>query len=421
MEKLLHFIWKNRLILSTELETTSGESLEIIDPGIHNTDAGPDFFNAKIKIGNTLWVGNVEVHTYSSDWMKHNHQDNNAYDSVILHVVKHCDSDIYRNNGEAIPQYIIKYPESINVNYQYLLHADSSVFCLNHIPEIPPVFISSWLAVLQSERLEQKMIHIENLLDQCKNDWEEVLYIILVRYFGSGINSDAFERLARSIPLTVMLKQADSIFRLEALFFGQSGLLSEEDVIDEYYIQLRKEYLFLKQKYGLKFIEKELFKSFRIRPNGFPEMRIAQLAAVYHKHAQLFSAVLNTDKIEDLMELLSSHPSSHWETHYNFKKKTIPKKKTLGSKMIQTLIINAIIPVLFTYGKSKGNSVISEKALHFLESLPCEENKIISEWKSIGIDAQNAAESQALLQLKQQYCDAKKCLFCRIGRFILCK
>ena len=421
MEKLLHFIWKNRLILSNELETTSGESLEIIDPGIHNTDAGPDFFNAKIKIGNTLWVGNVEVHTYSSDWMKHNHQDNNAYDSVILHVVRHCDSDVYRNNGEAIPQYIIKYSESINVNYQYLLHADSSVFCLNHIPEIPTVFISSWLAVLQSERLEQKMVHIVNLLEQCKNDWEEVLYIVLVRYFGSGINSDAFERLARSIPLTVMLKQADSIFRLEALFFGQSGLLSEEDVFDEYYIQLRKEYLFLKQKYSLKSIEKELFKSFRIRPNGFPEMRIAQLAAVYYRHAQLFSAVLNTNKIEDLMELLSSHPSSYWETHYNFKKKTISKKKTLGSKMMQTLIINAIIPVLFTYGKSKGNPVISEKALHFLESLPCEENKIISEWKSVGIDAQNAAESQALLQLKQQYCNAKKCLFCRIGRFILCK
>ena len=336
-------------------------------------------------------------------------------------MVKYFDSEIYRSNGEAIPQYIIKYSESIDINYQYLLHAESSIFCLDHIAEIPSVFISSWLAFLQSERLEQKTVHILNLLEQCKNNWEEVLYIVLVRYFGSGINSDAFERLARSIPLTIMLKQTDSLFRLEALFFGQSGLLSDKDVVDDYYIQLRTEYLFLKHKYSLKHIEKELFKSFRIRPNGFPEMRIAQLSAVYHKHAQLFSAILNTDKTDGLMELLSSYPSTYWETHYNFKKEAIPKKKALGSKMMQTLIINAIIPVLFTYGKDKGNPVISEKALHFLESLPCENNRITSEWKSIGIDAQNAAESQALIQLKQQYCSVKKCLFCRIGRFILCK
>lgn len=421
MEKLLHFIWNNRLFFTNNMKTVSGESLEVIDSGIHNTDAGPDFFNAKIKIGNTLWAGNVELHTYSSDWLKHNHQNDKLYDSVILHVVRYCDADIHRTNKEAIPQYVIEYPESIDQNYRYLLHSDSSIFCINHIREIPSVFIASWLAFLQSERLEQKTTHILNLLQQCKNDWEEVLYVIFVRYFGSGINNDAFERLARSIPWVVILKHADSLFRLEALFFGQSGLLEDENNRDDYFVRLRKEYLFLKQKYTLKQLEEKNFRSFRIRPNGFPEMRIAQLSAVYHQRARLFSFILDAHTITDLMNLFSCTPSPYWETHYNFKKETSSKKKTLGNKMIQILIINVVIPVLFAYGKNKNNIAVSERALHFLEFLPYEDNKITAEWKTIGIHAQNAAESQALIQLRQQYCNLKKCLYCRIGKFLLCK
>lgn len=419
-ERLLHYVWKHKLFLSEQMETVYGDPVSIIDIGLHNFDAGPDFFNAKIRIGKTFWAGNVEIHNRSSDWYDHKHHINPIYNTVILHVVKQYDRDIFRSNGELIPQIILSYPDRITENYDWLLNSDNKIPCALHLPEIPSISIISWLGVLLTERLEDKTERIFRLLRSFDNNWESVLYITLGRYFGTGINGDSFERLTRSLPFTCLLRHRDSQLQTDALLFGQAGMLSGE-IEDDYFRELKKEYLFLKHKYELQSIDPDCWKAHRLRPYGFPELRIAQFSAFYCQNSGLFSRITEANTLSELYELFRIKPFHYWTDHYHFGDKTALHSVLIGDTLIKTIQINVFIPVIFAYGIFSGRTELSEKALALSEELPPENNFIIRKWKACGINASNASDSQSLIQLKKEYCDLKKCLYCRIGREILLK
>ncbi|MDR1633074.1 MAG: DUF2851 family protein [Dysgonamonadaceae bacterium] len=422
METLLHYVWKYKLYESTNLLTNSGKRFEIIDPGVYNSNAGPDFFNAKIKMDDKVWAGNIEMHTIASDWYKHRHYEDVAYNSVVLHVVEYLDvPDIFDSSQRVIPQWEMKIPDQIKANYQFLLDSDLSVPCLNKIREIPEIYFSDWESALLTERLERKTNALLQLLNEYKDDWNEVFYITLARNFGFGINNDAFERLAKSLPLKIILKHHDSPLQSEALFLGQAGLLEDENPKDEYYTKLRKEYFFLRKKYKLKTLEPYIFKNLRIRPNNFPHIKILQLAGIIGKKQGLFSKILETINDDELHSLFVSELSEYWLTHYHFEKVSVKKTKYLGLQAKEILLINVIVPLFFAYGKKKQSEQYTERAIRLLESLKPEKNYIITMFSRAGISAANAGDTQALIQLKREYCEKKKCIFCRIGHQLLTK
>lgn len=417
-ESILHYVWQNKLFAAHDLKTTEGEKLEIIDVGRNNTDAGPDFFNAKIRIGDTLWAGNVEIHTWSTDWYKHNHQTDKAYDSVILHVVLHADSEVYRTDGDRIAQLELNYPRQIDTNYEQLFSQQKWIPCSDKINLVPSVFIQSWKNALLTERLEQKTSSIEKLLAEKNKNWEEAFYITLARNFGFGTNSQAFESLAKSLPLSVIGKHKDNIIQLEALLFGQSGLLylSKQD---DYSLNLKKEYDFLKTKYGLSPIAGTQWKLLRLRPDNFPYLRIAQFAALIHNSTKLFSKIVESANIEYIRKLFESEPSSYWKSSYLFANKSSIHVKKLGAQSINGILINTVVPFLFCYANHRNNEDLKNKAFLFLDEIPCERNSIINGWSKLGLKSESAFDSQALIQLKMKYCDEKKCLCCRIGHKVL--
>lgn len=420
METLLHYVWKHKLYESGIFQTSEGISFEVIDPGIYNSCAGPDFFNAKIKIEDKVWAGNIEIHTASSEWYKHKHEKDKAYNSVILHVVEKMDMpEILDESGRSIPQWQMKIPNHVEINYLFLLNSDSSIPCLENLSEIPEIYLSDWKNALLIERLERKTNFLLQLLADYQNDWNEVFYIILARNFGFGINNDAFERLAKSLPLKIVLKHQNSILQVEALFLGQAGLLKEEDIADEYYQKLRTEYLFLQNKYGLKPLDVYIFKSLRIRPNNFPHIKIVQLASLVRKKQGLFSDILNLSDWDEFRSLFISDFDEYWLTHYHFEKTSARKPKQLGAQAVHVLVINTIIPLFFAYGKKKNTEAFEKKAIHLLESGKPEKNFIITLLSRAGIKIENAGDSQAMIQLKREYCEKRKCIFCRIGHKLL--
>jgi hypothetical protein len=422
METLLHYVWKYKLYESTNLVTNDGKVLEFIDQGVYNSDAGPDFFNAKIKIDGAIWAGNIEIHTMASDWYKHRHYEDKAYNSVVLHVVEFLDvPEVFDQSRRLIPQWIMKIPESIKANYQFLLGNDLSVPCLSKIREIPEIYLSDWKNALLTERLERKTNTLLQLLDTYKDDWNEVFYITLARNFGFGINNDAFERLAKSLPLKLVLRHQDAPAQIEALFLGQAGLLENENTENEYYTKLRKEYFFLQKKYKLKTLEPYIFKSLRIRPHNFPHIKILQLAEIVSKKQGLFSQILEITEDEKLHSLFVSNLSEYWLTHYHFEKTSVKKNKYLGLQAKQILLINAVVPLFFAYGKKKNLEQHTERAIRLLESLKPENNFIVTLFSRAGIHTANACDTQALIQLKREYCEKKKCIYCRIGHQLLIK
>jgi hypothetical protein len=410
------------LYVPDAFKTLDGIALEIIDPGTYNSDAGPDFFNAKIKFDGKLWAGNIEIHTHSSDWYKHKHDSDKAYNSVILHVVEWMDDeDIRDESGRSIPQWTMKIPGHIQENYLYLLNKDYSVPCLERINEIPEIYLSDWKNALLTERLERKTNTIFQLLEDYNDDWNEVFYIVLARNFGFGINNDAFERLAKGLPLKYILKHSDSPSQVEALFLGQAGLLEEDTIADDYYRLLQQEYRFLSKKYELQKLESSIFKSLRIRPNNFPHVKIVQLAGFIGKKQSLFSQILETTGIKNFQSLFFSDVSDYWETHYHFEKISPKRKKRLGLSAVNILLINTVVPILFAYGKKKDRMLFMEKAFELLEAIPPEDNSIVNSYTRAGMKAVHAGDSQALIQLKREYCEQKKCIFCRIGHKLLSK
>ncbi len=398
----------------TELKTTAGEPLEILAPGRRNTDAGPDFFNARIKIGETVWAGNVEVHLRASDWNRHIHDKDKAYDNVILHVVGADDKSVVRTTGQPLPAFEMRYNPQLEARYDALLQSADWIPCGHRAANIALFRIKHFLSRLLVERLEQKSAQINDTLAATRNDWHEAFHQLLFRAFGFGVNALPFELLAKSIPPAAIAKQRASLLQIEALLFGQAGLLND-DLPDDYHAALKKEYLFLRNKYSLKPIEPHLWKFLRIRPSNFPTIRIAQLAQLLSRPVDISEQVLAFGSISELQALFAVQASDYWNTHYHFGKESKKQPKPLGKSSAQRIIINLIVPYLFAYGKAHANEPLCEKALAILETLPPESNHIIAGWKHLGIAPENAFYAQSLIQLKTAYCNSKQCLSCAIG------
>jgi hypothetical protein len=415
-EEFLQYIWQNRLFTTNQLQTVEGDRLEIIDQGRKNTNSGPDFFNAKIKLNETTWAGNIEIHKAASDWQKHQHTNNKAYDNVILHVVETADTSIARSNGEIVPTLILSYPEQLKHNYQNLINAQTWIACENQFHKIDPILLQLGFNRLMIDRLETKTQAIVELLEQNNNNWEETFFQLLARMFGFKVNAVPFELLAKSLSIKTLLKHKNNLFQLEALLFGNSGLLNQQLLGDEYYLRLRDEYSFLYKKYNLKGIEGHLWKFMRLRPPNFPTIRISQLAALIYQSEGLFSKILDIESTEKLKQLFRVKASEYWDKHYNFNKASKnTQAKELGDTAAHILIINVIVPFLFVYGEKQNKPRLKNRALGFLENLPAESNSVISKWAKLGVQARSAFDSQALLQLKNYYCESKKCLNCQLG------
>lgn len=418
MEDILHYVWKFKLY-DNDLKTTDGEPIEVIDVGMSNTNEGPDFFNAKVKIGDKLWAGNIEIHTSSDEWVKHNHHNSKAYDSVILHIVKKANCEVFNSEGRSIPQCEIHYPTYIDENYEFLIHSNIDIPCSNSLTTLDSFLIRSWMSTLLIERLERKAKDIERHLQHFTNSWEDVFYVLLSRNFGFGLNADIFERLALSLPLKYIRKHGNNLLQIEALLFGQAGMLEGEKILDDYHNLLLKEYEFLKTKYELHPLDKYLFRSMRSRPSAFPQIRIAQLAALLHSSHGLFSKITETDDIGKIRLMFHVNTSEYWQTHYTFGSTSAKKSKYLGDNSLDIILINSVSPILFAYGKHTANETLCERALDFLEKISAEKNTITKSFARHGMPLINAADSQALIQLKREYCEKKKCLYCRIGHKLL--
>ena len=414
MEQLLHYVWKHKIFPLKELKTTTGQQVEVIDTGLANTDAGPDFFNAKLKLDGVLWIGNIEIHERSSDWFKHGHHTDAGYNSVILHIASEIDTEISRSNGERIPQIQLICPEAVRTNYKELLETDSYPPCYRIIPSLPPFTAHSWMTALQMERFEQKATLLNERLKRCQGNWEDAFFITLARNFGFGLNGDAFETWAHRLPFRAVDKHRNDLFQIEAIFFGQAGILEDSDG-DGYYLRLKKEYTYLQHKFGLIPMDASLWRFLRLRPANFPHIRIAQLACLYHRAYGLLSRIMETETLQGVRDILKGGTSEYWLTHYTFGGSSPSRPKTLSNTSLDLLIINTVVTFLYAYGLHKGNRVLCARAGSFLEELKAENNYITRMWEQCGMKASNAADSQALIQLKKEYCDKKKCLYCRIG------
>ncbi len=421
-EDFLHYIWKFRYFIGTDLKTTSGEKLDIIHVGIHNKNAGPDFENAKIRIGNTLWAGNVEIHLRSSDWSRHQHQIDKAYDSVILHVVGKHDQRIFRSDGSEIPVFTLNslISEKVTANYIRLMEGGINwIPCEKLITMVDIFHISSWLSRILIERMEDKTRLVEDILHEVKGSWDDAFYIMLARNFGFKTNSIPFEMLARSLPRQILGRYQNKPLQIEALVFGQAGFLTGK-FKDEYPGILKKEYLFLKKKHSLIPIDKYLWKYMRLRPNNFPTIRLAQFAALVIKSNHLFSKILGERDIRLVVSLFKELPlNSYWNSHFRFDAECRDLSPALGEQSVNNILINTVSVFMFAFGKKTGTNIYISRSISLLENLPPETNGMITRFKEMGVRSQNAYYSQSLMQLKKSYCDEKKCLSCGIGAKIL--
>lgn len=418
----MQYVWKHRLWRSEDMVTNTGKKVRVVDPGLLNTDAGPDFFNAKIEIDGHMWVGNVEMHYRATDWKRHHHDSDKAYDSVILHVVAKDDAPVRRTNGELIPQLVLEVSPQFNADYASLVGATIEVPCAEKIKQVPHLTIVEWVEGLAFERLHGKVERIHQLLDSFNDSWEDVCYVTLARNFGFGINNDAFERLARRTPLRLLGKHSDSVLQIEALLFGQAGMLdAQKPGMDSYYNQLCTEYAFLSNKFQLTPMEKESWKLFRIRPQNFPYRRIAMLAQFIEGGFRMMNRILEAEGEKEMRALFEVELSGYWTKHYTFGKPNERATATLSRSSTDIILINTVAPLLYAYGELTGNYEMTDKAIKLLEDLRAESNSIVSHFVAYGIDCPDALTSQALVQLKREYCDARKCIYCKIGHHLLSK
>lgn len=419
-ESFLHFLWRWRRFDAQTLRTTDGQSLEILHPGEWNGHAGPDFFNARVRIGDTIWAGNVEMHLRASEWMLHRHSTDAAYNNVVLHVVLEEDQPVARASGERIPCLELKgrIPPKILENYQRLEHERAWIPCRQFFKDIPGIVRLNWLDRLLVERLEQKTAAVAEILAATGNHWEEAFYRLLARNFGLKVNAEPFETLARSLPLLILAKHKNDVKQTEALLFGQAGML-DGAFKDEWPKALAQEYRFLKHKYDLMPMAFSQWKFLRLRPANFPTVRLAQFVALVHQSAHLFSKILEAKNLRELENLFDVQPGEYWLTHFQFDKPSVRRPKNTGRDFVHLLIINTIAPFLFHYGKMRELEAFQKRALSLLEELPPEANAIVDGWAELGVQARDAYQTQALIHLKTRYCDAKRCLECAMGNAIL--
>ncbi len=421
-EDFLYYIWKFRLYNRADLLTTNGNAIEVVNAGMQNSNSGPDFQHARIKIGDTVWAGNVEIHVAASDWQRHNHQQDRAYDNVILHVVYRNDFPVKRTDGSDVPTLELenRIPAELYARYHNLVYGEQKIIpCESAIHIVDYLTMQTWLTRVLVERMEKKSAGIVALLAQNRGDWEETFYQHLAANFGFKVNALPFEMLAKSLPQSILGKHKNNPMQIEALIFGQSGFLSGE-LIDAYPNQLKTEYGFLRNKYNLKPLDVHLWKFLRMRPLSFPTIRLAQFAALIVKSNHLLSKILEIRDIPQLRKLFADIAvNPYWETHYRFDTEAKPVAKTLGENSVNNLMLNTLALFLFTYGKQHNQNYYISRSLKLLEQLPAEQNAITIDFAVLGVRAKTAFESQALLELKTNYCNYKKCLHCSIGNKVL--
>ena len=421
-EDFLHYVWKYQLFKKEDLRSSENEVIHILKSGTHNRNAGPDFLNAKIEINHQIWVGNVEIHLKSSDWYAHHHENDVNYDATILHVVYEHDVAVYLKGNVVLPTLILKelIASDLLSNYLKLSNATSNwIPCGEQVSTIDAFLFSNWKERLFFERLERKAVFIDALLAHQNNDFEAVLFQLLAKNFGLKVNGEAFLALSKSINFSIVRKVRSNEHQLMALLFGQAGFLAEE-IQEAHHVSLKKEYAYLQHKFALQPLTNQQFSFFRMRPNNFPTIRIAQLGSLYHLHQNLFSKLMQISKTEDFYSLIAVSISSFWQTHYTFD--TISKKSTkqLTKSFIDLLIINTIIPLKFVYEKSRG--VINEdEIVSVLSQMKPEKNSIVSKFKDLKVGSDSAFDTQSLLELKNNYCVPKRCLECAIGNALLSK
>lgn len=418
-EDFLHYLWQYQKFANTNLRTTQGESLQVLYIGQYLQQAGPDFFNAQIVIGNQKWAGNVEIHINSSDWYLHHHERDENYDNVILHVVWQDDTEVFRKDNTVIPVLELQHYVSHELLHQYknLIRSKKWINCENEIQSMPQLVVKNWMERLFFDRLERKSKSIQEVLKNNQNDWEATFFTLIAKNFGLNSNGEAFLELAKSIPFSVIRKEAFDVQYLEALFFGQANLLPKEPQ-DHYIKELVDLYQYLKIKYQIEEQSSLSVHFFRLRPDNFPTIRLAQLAMLFHKQRNLFSQILQANELEEFYKIFNVSVSEYWLSHYNLEKPSLCKEKPLSKSFIDLLIINTIVPLKFAYYSSLGEET-TESYIRLLEKIISEKNAVVDKFKHIGVVAQNAFESQALLQLKNDYCDQNKCLQCAIGVAVL--
>jgi hypothetical protein len=418
-EEFLHYLWKYSLYKQDSMVDNDGNEIAVMNPGEYNRDSGPDFFNARINIAGTEWAGNVEIHTKSSHFNTHGHNSDHAFDNVILHVVAENDKRVFNSRGEELLTVEIRFDLSLYEKYSDLVNNPCIIACQNEIGNFDRFHLRHWLHSLLIERLQAKADAIMKIFAETGNDWDETFYRTLSRYFGFRVNTEPFEMLANSLPFKIIRRHSDKRFQIEALLFGTAGMLEEglfKDALSErYYKDLLKEYKILSSKYSLQPMHGWLWKFCRLRPVNFPTVRISQLAALLSTAGGLFSKTLEADNIRQLKDLFGVSASSYWHDHYVFGKKSRSVVKNTGTQAIELFLINAVIPLVFIYGRFHDNHEVCERALSFLEEIGPESNSLTRDWKSAGVEVESAFYTQALLQLTDEYCRKRRCLDCRIG------
>jgi hypothetical protein len=418
-EDFLHYLWKYRLLKPT-LRLVTGEDCMIIDVGIHNHNAGPDFFNARIKIDDTIWAGNVEIHFKSSDWLAHKHHLDKAYENVILHIVGRNNKTLLGKDGKALPTLEVSEDEhpAMFKRYSDFMTNRNWIACEKLLNRVDRFVINNWLDRMMIERLELKTAEIQSQLQFNNNNWEQTFYEFLARNFGFKVNTLPFDLLAKSLNLAYLAKHKNNILQIEALIFGQAGML-ESNFKDIYPINLQREYQFLKKKYRLTNLDHHIWQFMRLRPSNFPTVRLAQFSNLVFRSSHLFSKILEANSLGEIISMFNASVSEYWLDHYLFDKPSAKRAKNLGIMAIHLIIINTVIPFLFVFGKIRNEQDIVDKSLRFLDQLPGEVNAVIKKWETLGMSVRTAFNTQALIELKANYCDHKKCLKCAFGNELL--
>lgn len=414
-EHLLQFIWQHLYFNRDQLVTTNDEPVQIITQGFLNHNQGPDFLEARIKINDVLWAGNAELHLRSSDWQKHQHDDDPHYQNVILHVV--YEHDVATPSSVPVLELKGRISKNLLKYYHDLMQEQRFVPCSGLLAEVPSIVWQNWKERMLAERLLQKSEHIHHILERTNRHWEEAFWQLLARNFGLPLNGDAFEAIAAGLPVTLLAKHKNQLLQVEALLLGQAGLL-EKEFTEQYPIILQKEYRFLQSKHKLKPVP-VLLHFLRMRPSNFPSIRLAQLASLIHESSHLFSKITEATSLEALRKMFAVTANDYWHYHYVFDEESPFRKKNLGESMINNLLINTVLPLLFVYASEQNNNQMKERSIQWLQQLPKEKNSVTVKWEQAGAAHQSAFDSQALLYLKKNYCDARHCLQCAVGNNLL--
>ncbi|MDE6391222.1 MAG: DUF2851 family protein [Duncaniella sp.] len=421
MERLMQYVWQHRLLVNSDLFTTDGRKVIIVDPGRLNTSSGPDFFNAKVYIGDQLWAGDIEIHVKASNWFGHGHHGDPAYDSVVLHVVDRDDTGVTRTNGETIPQMVMQCAPEFHRRYATLTDPapTETLPCAAELRDIPAIYLHDWLGAAGYERVYAKAGHAADLAARFTGDWEEAAYVLLARALGFNTNSDPMERLALSMPLRFLRKHSDSLFSIEALFFGQSGLLDDPRASDDYASRLRTEYGFLAHKFSLRPLGLPGWKRGGVRPASLPHRRIALLAAMVAENFHLMDRVAHTENIDDFIEWLRRPLTGYWADRFGFGAPGNATYETISRQSASILAINVAVPLAVAYGTARGDEDMIARGVEWLHSLPAEKNRLTTIFGQGGLYPRDAFDAQAMIQIRRAYCERRACILCRIGHRLL--